>query len=220
MLTKEILAKMIDHSLLNPSISDKDLEEGCKKAVEYDIFSVCVKPYHIKKAVSLLTGSGISVITVIGFPHGSNLTSVKVYETELALKDGAVEFDMVINIGALKSGGKEFVLEDIKSVVKSAEGRIVKVILENCYLTDEEKILGCKIVMDSGAQFVKTSTGYGSGGAILEDVILMKKVVGDNVKIKAAGGIRSFELAKKFIYAGASRLGTTRTDVILKEFQE
>ena len=220
MLTREKLAKMIDHSLLSPMLSDKELEKGCEIAVKYGVASVCVKPFHVEKAASLLFGSEVALGTVIGFPHGSNITKVKEFETELALKEGAVEFDMVINIGALKSGNHKLVLEDIKSVVRAGGGRIVKVILENCYLTDEEKILGCNLTMDAGAQFVKTSTGFAPDGAKLEDIKLMKKIVGEKIKIKAAGGIRTFELAKKVIEAGASRIGATRTVFILEGVRE
>ena len=220
MLTREKLAKMIDHSLLSPTLSNKELEEGCEIAVKYGVASVCVKPFHVEKAALLLFGSEVALGTVIGFPHGSNITKVKEFETELALKEGAVEFDMVINIGALKSGNHKLVLEDIKSVVRAGGGRIVKVILENCYLTDKEKMLGCTLTMDAGAQFVKTSTGFAPDGAKLEDIRLMKKIVGEKIKIKAAGGIRTFELAKKVIEAGASRIGATRTVFILEGVRE
>jgi len=218
-LTKEKLAKTIDHSLLKPTITDDDLREGCRLAAKYHTATVCVKPYHVKLASELLTNSDVKVSTVIGFPHGGNLPKIKALEAEQAILDGAKELDMVINIGALKSKRFTFVRDDIGQVVKIAREHkdiLVKVILETCYLTDEEKITACKLAEEAGADYVKTSTGFGPGGSTTHDVALMYRTVGPRLGVKAAGGVRSLEAALDVIRAGATRIGATATEKIME----
>ncbi|HOL71896.1 MAG TPA: deoxyribose-phosphate aldolase [Bryobacteraceae bacterium] len=212
------IAKMIDHSLLNPVLRDDELEEGCRIARDYNVASVCIKPYYVKRCAELLAGSGVAPGTVIGFPHGGNATAIKVAEVEQALADGAAELDMVVNIGKVLSGDWDFVREDIRAVVDRSHegGAIVKVIFENCYLEDSHKIRLCEICAELGADFVKTSTGYGSGGATHADLILMRKHTPPSVKIKAAGGVRTLESLLEVRALGASRCGATRTVEILE----
>jgi len=220
-LTQEKLAKTIDHSLLRPTVTDQDLREGCKLADKYHTATVCVKPYHVKLAFRLLGDSDVKVSTVIGFPHGGNLSKIKALEAEQAILDGAEELDMVINIGELKSKNFDFVREDIKAVVNVArkhKGVLVKVILENCYLTDEEKITACRLAEEAGADYVKTSTGFGTGGATVHDVELMYRTVGPRLGVKAAGGVRSLEAALDMIRAGATRIGATQTERIMESW--
>lgn len=220
-LTQEKLAKTIDHSLLKPTVTDQDLREGCELADKYHTATVCVKPYHVKLASELLASSDVKVSTVIGFPHGGHLPRIKALEAEQAICDGAKELDMVINIGALKSKNFDFVREDIKAVVSVARKHgdiLVKVILENCYFADEEKITACRLAEEAGADYVKTSTGFGPGGAIVHDVELMYKTVGPRLGVKAAGEVRSLEAALDVIKAGATRIGATRTEKIIKEW--
>ena len=213
------IAKMIDHSLLNPVMTLDDITGGCKIARQYGVATVCVKPSELAHAASQLGGSGVLPTTVIGFPHGSNKTSVKVFEAREAIADGARELDMVLNIGRLLSGDYEYVENDIRAVVEAAhaENVIVKVILENCYLTDSQKRDACAICERAGADFVKTSTGYGSGGATLEDIALMRGACSPNVRVKAAGGVRTYEKAVEVRAAGADRFGATATKVIMDE---
>lgn len=221
-LTQEKLAKTIDHSLLQPTVTDQDLREGCKLADKYHTATVCVKPYHVKLASELLASSDVKVSTVIGFPHGAHLSRIKALETEQAIWDGAKELDMVINIGALRSKDFDFVKEDVEAVVNVAgkhKDILVKVILENCYLSDEEKITACRLAEEAGADFVKTSTGFGTGGATPEDVRLMRKTVSPHIGIKAAGGIRSLEKALEILEAGADRIGATATIKILEAWK-
>lgn len=219
-LTRERLAKTIDHSLLKPTVTDEDLEIGCKIAKKYNVATACVKPYHVKLAKKFLEDSDVKVSVVVGFPHGGTLTSVKSKETEEVIKDGADELDMVLNIGALKSGRYDYVKDDIKAVVTAAQGALVKVILENCYLTKDEKIIACKLAEEAGADYVKTSTGFGTGGATVEDVKLMYDIVGPRLGVKAAGGVRSLEAALAVIEAGATRIGATATVVIMEEWEK
>jgi len=216
------IAKMIDHSLLNPAMTISDILNGCKTALEYDVATVCVKPSELKLAAAALSGGDVLPTTVIGFPHGSNKTSVKVFEAREAIADGARELDMVINIGRLLSGDYEYVECDVRAVVEAAHanGVIVKVILENCYLTDELKQIACGICERAGADFVKTSTGYGTGGATIEDLVLMRNACSQKVRVKAAGGVRTLEMALKVREAGASRFGATATKAILDEARE
>lgn len=220
-ITYHQLAKTIDHSLLRPEITDTDVIAGCELASRYDVASVCVKPYHVKLAKQILAGTDVAVGTVVGFPHGSNNTETKVTEARQAIDDGATELDMVLNIGELRSGHNEYVNNDIRAVVETAQGKaIVKVILENAYLTDEEKALACQLCEQAGADFVKTSTGFAPGGATIPDLILMRATVGPQVQIKAAGGIRTLEALLEVIDVGVTRVGATATAVILDEFQQ
>nr|WP_024831525.1 deoxyribose-phosphate aldolase [Ruminiclostridium josui] len=219
MITSKEIAKMIDHSLLRPELNESEVRQGCRLAKEYSTASVCVKPCDVKIAKEELKGSDVLVTTVIGFPHGSNKTSVKVQEAIEAINDGAVELDMVLNIGRLLSKQFDYVEKDIKAVVDAAHQRgvIVKVILENCYLSDELKEIACKICEDAGADFVKTSTGFGSGGATLEDLELMRRTCSEKVKIKAAGGVRTLDDALSVRSKGTVRFGATATKVIMDE---
>lgn len=222
-LTQERLAKTIDHSLLRPTITNQDLKEGCKLADKYHTATVCVKPYHVRGACELLASSDVKVSTVIGFPQGGHLPKIKALEVEQAIADGAEELDMVINIGALKSKNFDFVRKDIKTVVNIAREHkdiLIKVILENCYLTDEEKVTACKLVEEAGADYVKTSTGFGVGGATVHDIELMYKTVGPRLGVKAAGGVRSLEAALDVIRAGATRIGATAIEKIMESWIE
>ncbi len=220
-ITYEQLAKVIDHSLLKPELTEKDVLEGCELAARYHAATVCVKPCHVKLAAEALKDSDVLISTVVGFPHGSNLTSIKVAEAEKAMDDGAVELDMVLNIGQLRSGKHDLVREDIKAVCDAAHARDVKVkvIFENAYLTDEEKITACKLADAAGADWVKTSTGFAPGGATLEDLRLMRANVSDHVQVKAAGGVRSLPAILDVIDAGVTRCGATATAKILDDFQ-
>jgi len=220
-LTYRQLAKTIDHSLLKPELTEAEIIAGCKLARQYDVASVCVKPCHVKLAKQQLDGSDVAVGTVIGFPHGSNTSAVKVFEAQQALQDGAVELDMVLNIGELRSGNADYVRQDIREVVEAARGKaLVKVILENAYLNDEQKRLACRLAEEAGADFVKTSTGFAPSGATLEDLRLMRESVGPEVQVKAAGGVRSLEAILDVIDAGATRVGATATAKILDAYKE
>lgn len=221
-LTVRDIAKMIDHSMLKPELTKQEVVEGCKVAREYNVATVCVKPCDVALAKYELAGSEVLTTTVIGFPHGSNKTSVKVFEAGEAMKDGAVELDMVMNIGRFLSGDLEYVANDIKAVVEAAhaKGVIVKVILENYYLDDEQKEAACRICENTGADFVKTSTGYAAGGATPEDLRLMRRVCSEKVRVKAAGGVRTLDSALAVRAAGAVRLGATATKAILDEATE
>jgi len=205
------LAKMIDHTLLKPDATPDQIAQLCFEARKYGFASVCVNPSYVELCAQLLKGSPVKVCTVIGFPLGATPPEVKAYETRLALEKGATEIDMVINIGALKARDLELVARDIRSVVLTAHaaGALVKVILETCLLSDEEKVLGCLLAKEAGADFVKTSTGFSSGGATVEDVELMRRTVGAQMGVKAAGGIRTREDAEKMVKAGATRIGAS-----------
>lgn len=204
-----MISKLIDHTILKPYATTKDIEEYCKQAIEHGFYSVCVNPCHVKLVADRLKDSDVKVCTVVGFPQGASMPSVKAYETKVAVQDGADEIDMVINIGALKDGNIDLVKRDIEGVVKQACGRVVKVIIETCYLEEEEKKMACKLAKEAHASFVKTSTGFGTGGATVDDIKLMKSVVGDSMGIKASGGIRDIETLKKMVEAGATRIGTS-----------
>ncbi len=220
-LTYAQLAKVIDHSLLRPELTDKEVIDGCQLAARYHTATVCVKPCHVRLAVSLLQTTDVRVSTVIGFPHGGHLTTVKVAEAQSAMDDGAVELEMVINIGALRSNQTEFVREDIQSVCDAAHARgaKIKVILENAYLNDGQKIQGCQLSEQAGADWVKTSTGFAPGGATLEDIRLMRRHLSPHVQLKAAGGVRTLDSILAVIDAGCTRCGATATASILDEFE-
>lgn len=213
------IAKMIDHSLLNPVLTDQEMEAGCRLAVQYDVASACVKPYFLKRCAELLAGSAVAPGTVLGFPHGGHTTAAKVAEAEGALRDGGVELDMVANIGKVLSQDWTYVRDDLKAVVDvtHAGGGIVKVIFENCYLEDSHKIRLCEICADVGADFVKTSTGYGTGGATIDDLKLMRRHSPPRVRVKAAGGIRTLDALLEVRAIGVSRSGATRTSEMLDE---
>ncbi len=211
------LAKYIDHTLLKPESTRADIARVCEEAKHYNTASVCVNPCWIGFVAEQLKGTDIKPCCVIGFPLGATLPEVKAYETAAAIRDGAKEVDMVINVGALRGAEFETVYEDIKAVVDAAAGKaLVKVIIETCLLTDEEKIRMCEVVSESGADFIKTSTGFSKAGATFHDVELMAAHVKNGLKIKAAGGISSIEDAEKFIELGADRLGTSRIIKIVK----
>ena len=216
-LTKP-LNKYFDHTLLNADAVPAQIEELCSEAAKYQFYSVCVNSCYVKLCSELLSGSPVKIAAVVGFPLGACTTSAKAFETEDACRDGAKEIDMVINIGALKSGNFDFVRDDIKAVVDTAAkyGAIVKVIIETCLLTDEEKVKACQLSEEAGAAFVKTSTGFSTGGATKEDVALMKSVVGDRLQVKASGGIRDHKTALEMIEAGADRLGASASVQIVE----
>ena len=203
------IAKYIDHTILKPIAQRKDIEKLCSEAREYNFASVCVNPCWVSYASELLKNTDVKVCTVIGFPLGANDSVVKAFEAKRAIEQGASEVDMVINIGALKAGEYDIVRKDIQAVREASAGKVLKVIIETSYLTDEEKQKVCKICAEVGADFVKTSTGFSDGGATAEDVALMAASAGSKVKVKASGGIRTREDALKMIEAGASRLGTS-----------
>lgn len=211
---KEIMSR-VDHTLLTQTATAKEIRTICDDAVKYGTASVCIPPSYVKLAKEHL-GDRVPVCTVIGFPNGYNTTALKCEETRLAIEDGADEIDMVINIGKVKDGDYSYVLEEIKQIKAVCSERILKVIIETCLLSEDEKIRMCEIVTESGADFIKTSTGFAGGGATFEDIELFSKHVGENVRIKAAGGIKSFEDAERFVSLGASRLGTSRLVSILK----
>jgi len=211
--TYQQIAKMIDHSLLNPVLTDEELEAGCRVALQFDVASVCIKPYYLTRCAELLAGSTVAPSTVIGFPHGGHTTAVKLAETEQALADGGRELDMVVNVGKVLSGDWDFVRRDLREVVDRvhAAGARVKVIFENCYLQDDHKIRLCEICGELRADWVKTSTGYGSGGATDEDLRLMRKHSPEHVQVKAAGGVRSLERLLEVRALGVTRVGATST---------
>lgn len=218
-LTPHDIAKMLDHSTLQPFLTDEDIRQGAKVALQYDTASMCVRPGDVALVAQLLKGSDVKVCTVIGFPHGAHLTSVKVFEAERAMDEGCVELDMVLNIGKMKSGEYDVVRADIAAVCEVAHkrGAIVKVILETCYLTDEEKEKACKLSEEAGADFVKTSTGYGSSGANVPDLKLMRAAVSEHVRVKASGGIRTLDAVLAARAVGATRCGVSATKAIMEE---
>ena len=220
-VTERELAKTIDHSLLKPELDDAFIEAGCRLAAEYDVASVCVRPADVKRARAILDGSGVAVGTVIGFPHGSSTTAAKVFEARDALTNGATELDMVIQIGALRSGRDQDVRDDIAAVVRVAHeaGAIVKVILENAYLTDDEKVRGSRLTEAAGADFVKTSTGFAPSGATHEDLAIMRRTVSDRVQVKAAGGVRTLDDLIAVMNLGVTRIGATQTKPIIDDFR-
>ena len=213
------IAKIIDHTLLKPEATRDQIVQLCREAREYGFAAVCVNPCYVKLAAELLRGSSVKVCSVVGFPLGATLPEVKAYEARRAIEEGAAEIDMVINIGALKSGDLELVKRDIASVVDvcHAKGALCKVIIEAALLTDEEKVLACQLAKAAGADYVKTSTGFGPGGATVQDVALMRRTVGPEMGVKAAGGIRSYEAAKSMVEAGATRIGASAGVKIVRE---
>lgn len=217
--TYEDIAKMIDHSLLNPTLTRQQLIEGIQLALDYDVASVCILPYALPLCAAMLRGSLVRASTTVGFPHGGHTTEAKVAEARRALADGGEELDMVVNISAVLSGDWGYVRQDLKAVidVTHAAGQKVKVIFENCYLNDAQKIRLCEIASELGADWVKTSTGYGPGGATLEDLRLMRKHAAPRVQVKAAGGVRTLDALLEVRAAGATRCGATRTAEMLDE---
>lgn len=212
------ISLMIDHTLLKPDATKEMIKKLCLEAIEYKFGAVCVNPYYVRYCKGLLIYTDVKVATVIGFALGANTKEIKAMETQDAIENGADEIDMVINIGALKSHDYSVVEEDIKSVVNAANNKaLVKVIIETCLLTDEEKKTACRLALEAGADYVKTSTGFSTGGAKVEDIKLMKSVVGDKLGIKASGGIKDLKTATELIEAGATRLGTSSGIKILNE---
>ncbi|MDE3734281.1 deoxyribose-phosphate aldolase [Streptococcus suis] len=213
------LNKYIDHTILKPETTQEQVEKILAEAKEYDFASVCVNPTWVALAAESLKDSDLKVCTVIGFPLGANTPAVKAFETKDAISNGADEIDMVINIGALKTGNYDLVLEDIKAVVAASGDKLVKVIIEACLLTDDEKVKACQLSQEAGADYVKTSTGFSTGGATVADVALMRKTVGPDMGVKASGGARSYEDAIAFIEAGASRIGASSGVAIMNGAQ-
>ncbi len=212
------IAKYIDHTLLKPEASKKEIDKLCGEALEHGFFSVCINGCRVKYAAELLDPSDVKVCAVIGFPLGACTTKVKVMEAKTAIADGADEIDMVMNIGMFKDGDYEFVLNDIKALVDEthSKGVILKVILETCLLDNDEIVKACEICLEAGADFVKTSTGFNKEGATLEAVAVMKKTVGDKALVKAAGGVRNYQTAIDFVNAGASRLGCSSSVAVVE----
>ena len=220
-LTYAQIAKSIDHSLLRPELDDAFVTDGCRLAARYEVASATVRPSDVTRARKLLDGSTVKVGTVIGFPHGSSTTATKVFEARRALEEGASELDMVIDIGALRSGRDDHVREQIGAIVDVAHpsGAIVKVILENAYLDHAQKVRGCQLAEAAGADFVKTSTGFAPSGATLEDLALMRRSVSPRVQVKAAGGVRTLDALLEVLELGVTRVGATQTAAMLDEFR-
>ena len=218
----EQVAKTLDTSLLNPGLDDKELEDGCRIALKYDVASVCVMPFYLKRCAEILAGSTVKASTTIGFPHGGHTTAVKIAETKQALADGGQELDMVVNISKVLSGDWDYVRGDIKAVVDLARehGQKTKVIFENCYLDDKQKIKLCEICAEVGPDWVKTSTGYAHGGATIEDLKLMRKHSPDHIQVKAAGGVRTLDGLLEVMDLGVTRVGTTRTVEFCEQYKE
>lgn len=221
-LTYEQIAKVIDHSLLRPELTEAETIAGCELALRYHVATVCVKPCYVPLAAQILAGSDVLVSTVVGFPHGGNTTHAKVFEAREAIAQGARELDMVMNIGQLRSGNHDAVRDDVRAVVEEAHasGVKVKVILENAYLSDEEKVIACRLCEEAGADWVKTSTGFAPSGATIADLKLMRASVGPQVQVKAAGGVRTLDALLDVIEAGCSRSGATATAAMLDEFKQ
>lgn len=214
-MNKKDLARMIDHTILKADATEMEVEKLCTEALEYNFASVCINPSMVEKAANMLKGSDVKVCTVIGFPLGATTTEVKAFETEDVIKKGATEVDMVINIGKLKEGNIEYVKKDIEAVVNAAKGKaLTKVIIETCLLTDEEKVTACKLSKEAGVDFVKTSTGFSTGGATASDIKLMRETVGPDLGVKASGGVRSLEDAMAMIENGATRIGASASIAI------
>ncbi|MFM8205482.1 MAG: deoxyribose-phosphate aldolase [Actinomycetales bacterium] len=218
--SKKKIAKTIDHSLLKPEMTRDEVRQGCEIAKKYDVASVCCKPSDVAFCAEILKGTDVEIGTVVGFPHGSSTTETKVFETKNAIANGATEIDMVLNIGQLKSGLYDAVKADIAAVVAAAGGKMVKVILENAYLTDEEKITACKLCEAAGAHYVKTSSGYAPTGATVADVKLMRAAVSPAVKVKSAGGVRTLDALIEMLDAGVERSGATTTSTMLDEYTQ
>lgn len=221
-MERKQLAKMIDYTLLKPDATEEDIIKVCKDAVKYNFASVCINSAYVSLVAKLLKGTAVKVCTVVGFPLGANALEVKAFEAKNAIEKGAQEIDMVMNIGALKSGNYELVKKDMTAVIEVAKERnvVTKVILECGFLTDEEKVTACKLAKEARADFVKTSTGFGPSGATIHDVRLLKKVVGSSVGVKAAGGIRSYEDALMMINAGADRIGASAGVKIIESVKQ
>jgi deoxyribose-phosphate aldolase len=213
------IAKMIDHSLLNPALTDQALEQGCRLALDYDCASVCILPYYLRRAAEILKGSSVKASTTIGFPHGGHATSIKVAEARQALDDGGQELDLVVNISKVLSEDWDYVRGDLRAVIEltHARGQKVKIIFENCYLKDSHKIKLCEICGELGADWVKTSTGFGTGGATMEDLKLMRAHSPAAVQVKAAGGVRDLDKLLEVRALGVTRVGATRTAEMLDE---
>lgn len=218
-MTSEKIASLIDHTLLKPEATAEQIRNLCKETRQFKFASVCVNPWYVSLAAKLMRGSGIKICTVAGFPLGATSTLSKVFEAKQGIRDGALEIDMVMNVGALKSGDDRAVQADIRAVADACHRAraICKVILENVLLTDEEKVRVCKLAQKAGADYVKTSTGFGAGGATAADVALMRATVGPNLGVKASGGIRSYEDMMKMVTAGATRIGTSSGVNIVEE---
>jgi deoxyribose-phosphate aldolase len=211
------IEKYIDHTALKAELTKEDIKKLCDEAKQYGFYSVCVNPTWVKMCSDLLTGSDVDICTVIGFPLGATTPEVKAFETKNAINNGATEVDMVINIGALKDGNDQLVLEDIRAVVNEAKGKaLTKVIIETSLLTKEEKVRACKLSVEAEADYVKTSTGFSTGGATVEDIALMRETVGPEIGVKASGGVRNKEAAEEMIAAGATRIGAS-TGVAIME---
>ena len=210
------LNKYIDHTILKATASSSDLQKLCEEAIEHEFYSVCVNGCYVADAKQLLQGTDVKVAAVVGFPLGAMTTAAKVFEAKEAIENGASEIDMVINVAKLKDGEFEYVENEIRQIKEAIGDNVLKVIIETCYLTDEEKVKACELSLAAKADFVKTSTGFGTDGATYEDVKLMKSVVGDNAKVKASGGVRDKETAQKYIDLGAERLGTSSGIDIVK----
>ena len=210
------LNKYIDHTILKATASSSDIQKLCEEAIEHEFYSVCVNGCYVADAKHLLQGTDVKVAAVVGFPLGAMTTAAKVFEAKEAVENGAGEIDMVINIAKLKDGEFEFVENEIRLIKEAIGDNVLKVIIETCYLTDEEKVKACELSLAAKADFVKTSTGFGTGGAPYEDVKLMKSVVGDDAKVKASGGVRDKETAQKYVDLGAERLGTSSGIEIVK----
>ncbi len=220
-LSERDIAKTIDHSLLRPELTDQQIEDGCRLAAIYDVASVCCRPADVARAAALLAGTDVHVGSTVGFPHGNHLTAIKVAETRQALAEGATEIDMVLQIGALKSGRDADVQADIAAVVEVAHaaGAIVKVIFENAYLTDDEKVRACRLTEAAGADFVKTSTGFAPSGATHDDLRLMRANTSPDIQVKAAGGVRTLDALLAVMELGVTRIGATATEAIILDFR-
>ena len=218
-LTPKDIAKMLDHSTLQPYLTQADIRHGCEIALRYDTASVCARPADMPLVKSLLAGSDVKVCTVIGFPHGNHKPEIKLAEAEAALADGCDELDMVLNVGRLLAGEEDYVRDEIAAICKlaHAKGAIVKVILETCYLSDEQKRTACRLSVEAGADFVKTSTGYGSAGCTIPDLKLMRDAVPASVRVKGSGGIRTLDVVLAARAVGASRCGVSATEKIMQE---
>lgn len=221
-LTPHDIAKMLDHSTLQPFLTDEDIRKGCELALRYDTASVCARPCDMPLVASLLRGSDVKVCTVIGFPHGTHRTAIKVAEAKQALADGCTELDMVINIGKLLGGDEDYVRDEIRQIVQVAHeaGALVKVILETCYLTDAQKVTACHLSEEAGADFVKTSTGYGTKGCTIRDLQLMRRSVTERVQVKGSGGIRDLDTVLSARAVGATRCGVSATAAIMAEAEK
>lgn len=221
-LTPHDIAKMLDHSTLQPFLTDEDIRKGCELALRYDTASVCARSCDMPLVASLLRGSDVKVCTVIGFPHGTHRTAIKVAEAKQALADGCTELDMVINIGKLLGGDEDYVRDEIRQIVQVAHeaGALVKVILETCYLTDAQKVTACHLSEEAGADFVKTSTGYGTKGCTIQDLQLMRRSVSERVQVKGSGGIRDLDTVLSARAVGATRCGVSATAAIMAEAEK